>query len=273
VLWGTFVGYLRALVFAGLGYAALQLLGVFARNGTFGDPQVFLGWPFERAGAWSLAANVAATAAVVTLVAGCITGSVARRVERPVSLRRVAVIVLVTGYVPLVAFPGLLGLPWLGGLLATGALVRWLALVASPPLGRVVALLLALGLLVTISYGVFHPLWFVTRIVWDPDEGVYAFSVRNDGFAPVTMLGVDRGPVVAGAREGVLTPAPFDTTRPLREVRLGWGRSADVTLLLRCPPGVDGVPGVTRARLRYRVLGLGFTAPVRLDPPARVRCS
>ena len=294
VLGGVFVGWLRALLFVVAAWVVLALLGVVGNGDVAVPPRDALDWPAYRNGWWAALANATFIAGGIAVAAWCIRGSVAARIGPRVSLPAVLGALLATGYAPVVAFHGLLRLGWLVGLLATGVLVRWLA-VRPEPARRLPAVWRArLALLagvaafgafgLSVAYGVTHPLRFGSVIALgrrSPDwhgqprvtvpyhEGAvvsYRFTVANRGFAGATLVGIESRPQDAPFAVG---PAAISVRVPGR----GHAQLELALALTACSPGHSGavvvLPDVV---VRYRALGATHTTALPLVPAPATRC-
>lgn len=181
-LWSVLLGYLCASFTLAALYLPLYELGFAPR------PFVRPG-PFPIDGAWSLDADLVATAVIVLVAAWWIRRLIVEETRRPVSFGVVAAIVAVTGYAPFLALrpaalSGVIALP------ATTWLVRRYAVGTTLPFRRpswrVWTVLVLVGVVVFGSYRVYHP--FVVE--GGSDRSV---DLWNPGWADVTVSHVDGG--------------------------------------------------------------------------------
>ena len=308
VIWATFLGYLLALVFGFVAWVALLLSGVVHSGGTWGAyPEVPLEWPYLSNGLWSVLANGVFIVAGLGLAAWTVQRLVDGKTRHEVSFTAVFATLVVTGYAPAVAYPGLLPFNGILALVATAALVRWLALDRSPPSRgrwRVAGFgLAAVAASAAVAYGVFHPLWFEAAVspvagrettlhgervvVYRPAYTKlvpYEFSLDNAGFADVVVTGLelpDRLGLIRleSVREGpaplVLRPASLRAmSHPREEFAIAGRGTTFITMVLRIPGcrSVSATTLVDRVRVRYRVLGVERSAPVPLVPAPALRC-
>ena len=309
VIWATLLGYLLALVFGFVAWIVLLLLGVVHSGGTAGAyPETALDWPYLRNGMWSALANTAFIAAGLGLASWTVQQAVAERTGRETSFAAVFGTLIVTGYVPVAAYPGLLPFNGILALLATAALVRSFAVdgrVTRPRMrwrAAIVGATATAVLLVAVPYGVLHPLWFEAAaspagreatlggeraVVYRSSESTlvtYEFSLDNTGFADVVVTGLDRGDhgglidvqaVYGASAPSFHSPARLsESRRPLGEFAVAGRDSAFLTLVLhvRGCRSARGTDTIDRVRLRYRVLGVDAAAPIPLVPAPTVRC-
>jgi hypothetical protein len=299
-LWDVFVAFLLAGIGVAAASVAALLAGVvgFSSSGAGPDP---LDWPFVHAGAWSLAANVVVTSAVLVLCAVAISRRLARRAEEPVSWLRLFAIVALTGYAPFVAYHGLVPLHFLLGLLVTAFLARVWAVGAEPPRisGRT-RTTLAVGaaalLCVPVAYGATHPVWYGSyvggigpqphwgenRILLSPRHArtfPYTFFLKNSSWAGVKILGVSGGSSrsypflrVVRAERGFFFPGR--SARPIRGVTMGHAQDQALTIFIRtlgCA-GSSGTFTLDRVNVRYRLAGVTLSQPVALAMQPTVVC-
>jgi hypothetical protein len=206
-------------------------------------------WPYAENGTWSFLANVAVLGIALTL-ATVATSWWLRRKQSRVSDGRLAVVLLVAGWIPLATSRPTGGL---AGFLIALLLVRyWVArhegrLVPA----RAAALLAVLGT-VALSYGLLHPLW--TASVFQPTargkQGRVQIFVHNAARVGVTVDRIHESLFGAPVRPGRLHLAP----------------GADGTIVLTVPGGGCGT-GIFDIHTHYRVFGLALsqTLPARIS--------
>ncbi|HEV3408264.1 MAG TPA: hypothetical protein VG079_06210 [Gaiellaceae bacterium] len=278
-------------------------------GGTWGAyPEVPFEWPYLSNGLWSVLANGVFIVAGLGLAAWTVQRLVAEKTRHDVSFTAVFATLAVTGYAPVVAYPGLLPFNGILALVATAALVRWVALDRPRPPSRGRWRGAGFGLAAgaasaAVAYGVFHPLWFQAAvsplagrettlhgervIAYRPANTKlvpYEFSLQNAGFADVVVTGIelaDRPHLIRleGVREGpaplVLRPASLRAMSHRRDEFVIPGRGTTfITMVLRIPGcrSVSATTLVDRVRVRYRVLGVERSAPVPLVPAPALRC-
>jgi hypothetical protein len=188
LLWSVLLGYILAFFTLGVLYLPLYELGFVPRP--FARPG-----PFPVEGAWSLDADLVATAVIVLVASWWIRKLVAEDVRAPVSFGVVVVVVAVTGYAPFLALrpaalSGVIALPattWLARRYAIGTTLPF-----PRPSWRAWLALALVGVAVYGSYQLYHPL------VADGGGGAGGGSAGsvdlwNPGWADLTILRVDGG--------------------------------------------------------------------------------
>jgi hypothetical protein len=253
-LWELIIGYLFTLIALLLPIVGLVYLGVFDWNSpSFHDWP--LRGPYPPDGVWAISADVFCAAVVVVVATVFIAGSMEAALKLPVSRPIVAVVVTVTGAIPFFYAQLLPGSGPLSLLLATFLIRRFAIDRFEPHRLRFswwllpIALASVAGILVTVSFGVTHPLWSKDTYL-DQDQHVY-FNLHNAGLARVTLLSLS-----APAR---LT-FPLTRTHRLPHVRgavIPGHHSRAITLLTRGCPAKD-------LTVRYRIFNR--TMSVRLHP-------
>jgi hypothetical protein len=206
-------------------------------------------WPYPSNGDWSFLANVAVLGIALTL-ATVATSWWLRRKQSRVSDGRLAVVLLVAGWIPLATSRPTGGL---AGFLIALVLVRYWVSRHEDRLApaKATALLAVLGA-VALSYGLLHPLW--TASVFQPTargkQRTVQIFVHNASRAGVT---VDR----------IHESAPFGG--PVRPARLRLAPGADGAIVLSVPRGGCGT-GLFDIHTHYHVFGLALsqTLPARI---------
>jgi hypothetical protein len=257
VLWELIIGYIFAAIGLGLPALGLAALGVFDWHGAVDNWPV--GGPFVPVGLGAVSADVFCALVVVGVSMVIIAGSMQAAVGLPVSTLVTGAIVILTGVAPFL-FLHLLPVTGPASPLLAAYLIRKFAVNRSftirlRPARSLLVIAIAVvvvGVAVTTSYGVTHPLWPNTVSVGD--ERV-SFSLRNAGFADVTIIRMSTDARINfGLREqrsvnGLVVPARG---------------SLRVTLLKRgCPYDL---------RVQYRLRGRTMTAPLRPDTGSQLAC-
>jgi hypothetical protein len=295
----TFLGYLwTVLVGLPLAFAAsFAGLGLVDTSGSVGRGV------FYRYDAWSWAAE-ACLGLLAVAVTAAILGSVLRsRTGWEVPYRWTFLILLVTGYAPVLALTPLYGATSVVSLVLAAILLRWRARPsgAEPttflgelprrfrqPVAIGVAVIGPLMAAYVLGYAATHPLRFDANFTaggkrvfeHEPGELVrYTFRMQNAGSADVTDMTVVRSegsPALQLERAGVplwvLDPrAPL---KPLAGATLERDEyDESVTLVLRqgssCPTPVGRLDAIW---IRYTVLGMEHEQRVPLDRGPVVRC-
>lgn len=206
-------------------------------------------WPYFGNGLWGLLANLAVILLALVL-ATTATSWWLRRKRTRVSDGRLAVVLLFTGWVPLVT-AGPAG--DLVGFLVALVLVRhWVARHEDRLAPKVGAVLVAVLGTVVLSYGLLHPLWTtsVTMISAGKQRSA-GIQIHNAARVGVTVDRIE----AAGS--------PYGGPRP---ARLHLAPGADRTLVLTVK-GTGCGTDVLGIRTRYHVFGLALSETV----PARIR--
>ena len=233
-------------------YAVALAAGVFA-PGAGATRGSLNEWPFPADGWWALATDASA----VLLALLVVTAAVAWRLRtsfEAVSEPRLALVLLFTGGLPLVA-----PLRWAAfGFVVVVLLGRtWISRQDErvPPRS---AAIVASGLaLVIVSYGLLHPVWIASaRTVERQTNGrSVELVLQNASRLPITIETVDPGPI-GGRVIG-------------REVRVAPGAAA--TFFVEPPPG--GCATVLPAtRVHYRLAGLTLSSQLTGRPTRSIRC-
>jgi hypothetical protein len=300
-VWDVFVAFLVAAIGVAAAALAAVLVGVLGFTSTSSGRPDPIDWPFAHAGSWSIAANVVATAAVLLLCAVAISRRLARRATEPVSWLRVFAIVALTGYAPFAAYHGLLPFHFFFGLLATAFLARRFAVgVPGPEFSRRASGVLffsgAALLLVPVTYGATHPLWYGSYVASDtgkvdwrsdivaysprqPSTITYGFTLKNASWRHATILGITGGSASSYPFLRVVRAEPgiaFEhrSPRPVRGYTIGHEQDRFLTLYIRTF-GCDSASGtftLDSVDVRYRLAGLTLTQPVPLATRPTVVC-
>ncbi len=272
VAWRVALGAILADVAIGGLTIFADWLGLVARPDSGFATHALNRAPFEATNAWGAIANVAAWGAVACVVTFVVTGVVAGAGRR-VSARRVFLILLFVGP-PLfgAGHPASAGRATVAWIVASLLVWRFALVDEAWPQRRqavVIGCVFAALVAVVAPYGVTHPLTLAVEapsVIRVTPGGVVQtrFELKNAGFAGVRVTDVrpaDPWPFVhtASASASAAFSMPGHS-------------AAQVALRMRgCSPGsrftLDSV------LVDYRVLGLDFTAPVRLDSPLSYRCS
>jgi hypothetical protein len=242
-------------------YLAAEAVGAIGRSyaypGASPDGPSFLGvrspsdWPFPDSGLWTVFANVAVIALVLVL-ATLATAWWLRSAYDHFSEGRLALVLLLTGWLPLYAGPvgGLLGFlftVWLVRVWVTGAKDR---LPARPTIITVAVLAAVAGI-----YGLFHPFWTANVASFRPRTATIV--IHNAAHVPVRVDGYTVTPIPSASR-----PAGGFTT-----TFLGGGRRtfrfaprSDRFLNQPLPQGCGTVR--LSVHLRYHIFGVPMTETV-----------
>lgn len=205
-------------------------------------------WPYASNGDWSFLANLAVLGIAVVL-ATVATSWWLRRKHARVSDGRLAIVLLVAGWIPLATSRPTGGL---AGFLIALVLVRyWVARHEDRLAPAKAAALLAVFGAVVLSYGLLHPLW-TSSVVQPTTRGKQSrvqIFVHNAARADVT---VDR-----------IHESLFGA--PVRPARLHLAPGADGTIVLSVPRGGCGT-GVFDIQTHYHLFGLTLsqTLPARI---------
>jgi hypothetical protein len=270
----AFLGWAFAnIAVGGLAIAATEL-GLLGRP--YGDG--LRDWPYPEAGWTSLAANTIVWLWIFAATALLIRGLLADRSERPVSAVIVFVIIVVTGFAPLLPH-GLLDPDWPFAFILTAAFLRFAPGASPDPLPkRTTAKLSAFGtalLIIPAAHGLLHPLWQGSIYTLDPNPNATHLTVENTGFARVELESVSLEmptPFVKLVGVRVPDPPPFGDRRWTRLPLDLEGRSeAFLQLQLRQRSCGFGGPVRGQARLRFEVFGIRRTEALPVEVPIR-RC-
>jgi hypothetical protein len=301
VAWATFLGYALTvllaipviLLAAGAGLDLIDRSGSVARGA------------FYRYDGWSWAAEACLGLLAVSVTAA-IVGSVLRaRTAWEVPYGWTFLILLATGYAPVLALTPLYGATGVVSLVLAALLLRWRARPSgaepTTPLGEVprrfrrpvaIAVVVAAPLMVAyvLGYAATHPLRFDANFTAggkrvferEPGEVVrYVFRLHNAGNATVTDLAVVKGegsPALQLERAGVPVSRWADRSRvrlePLAAEPLEDDNHDDSVILeLRqgssCPTPVARLDAIW---IRYTVLGMENEQRVPLVDGPSVRC-
>ncbi|MDQ2983753.1 MAG: hypothetical protein M3R70_07490 [Actinomycetota bacterium] len=212
-----------------------------------------LDMPFQHDGTWSVFADLSALA-LVLLVATVATAWIVRDRLGPLSERRLAAVLLLTGWMPLAAHPQLGGV--LGFILAIW-LVRRYVLGSDDRLHRRIVFLASVGFaLIVASYGLLHPL-SVTYA--GEGERSVLLTLTNRGHSGVVVERLAPGPIGGRPTRGLSWEQ-----RALPGTRLAGGDSTLVTIRFSKGSCVNALPDM---RVGYRVFGHVLTAPARVKIP------
>jgi hypothetical protein len=251
VLWELIIGCLFTLIALLVPLFGLVYLGVFDWNApSFRDWP--LRGPYPADGIWAVSADVVCAAVVIVVATILIAGSMEAKLRLPVSRPVVAVVLLVTGATPFF-YAQLLPASGPLSLLVAAFLIQRLAIDRFEP-RRLrftwwlvpIAAAAVVAILVTVSFGVTHPLWSKDAY-FDQDHRVY-FSLHNAGLANVRVLSL--------SEPARLT---FMGRPPVAGTVIPGHQSRSIVLLTRgCPP--DDL------RVRYRVFGRTMSTRLRPQP-------
>jgi hypothetical protein len=300
VAWATFLGYAATVLLA----IPLAIAALFAGL-DLGDRADSVGrGVFYRYDGWSWAAEACLGLLAVAFTAA-IVGSILRaRTGWEVPYGWTFVILLVTGYAPVLALTPLYAAAGLLSLILAAILLRWRAEPsgAEPrtPLGEVpkryrrpvaIAVVVAGPLMAAyvLAYAATHPLRLDTQgavstrsvVAHEPGKVMrWSFQLQVVGSATVTELevvGSEGSPALQLERAGVLDddwarPGRVPL-RPLGGLELDEDSYNVLTLELRhggaCPPPAGGIDAI---RIRYTVLGMEHEQRVPLIDSPVVRC-
>jgi hypothetical protein len=297
VAWATFVGYFLTVLLA------IPLVFLFLQAGLdLGDRSDSIGrGAFYRYDVWSWAAEACLGLLAVSVTALMVGNSLRHRTGWEVPFGWTFLILLATGYAPVLALTPLYGATGLLSLVLAAILLRWRARPsgAEPrtPLGEVprrfrrpvaiaVAALVPLMAAYVLAYAATHPLRFDATFtsggkgVFDRDPGEtvrYRFRLENSGSATVTgmeVVRVEGSPALQLERAGVPVHWWSERMRSLGTEPLEGGDYDDIVMLeLRqgasCPAPVARLDAIW---IRYRVLGMEHEQRVPLVHGPAVRC-
>lgn len=252
--------------------AAVLLLPIFAVTALRLGPvnstahgRMSLEWPFAFDGPWSIVTDLTLLSVLAVAAAPVVTFGVASLVQRRVSVRRTAVILLVTGGVPLAWSHGLVPGGLTGFAVALAALRYWAIDCDERPIRRRWLVVLTLAGLVTVlsasAYGALHPL-----------------KITGSGGGPVPVLVVSNGSRFDATLESAAPSlpggaGPFHVRFLDIRGRLAAGATRGIPLRHGpCARGVVGYASVETVVVRYRVLGRSERQKLVLDPPLQLHC-
>jgi hypothetical protein len=227
-------------------------------------PGLLLEWPFPFDGVWSVFADVTLLALLTAVGAPVIAYVVGAIAQRPVSVRRTALILLVTGGAPLAWSHGIVPGPLLSYVAAAAGIRGWAIDREDRPLRRGSWIVLGVVTLALITsagaYAALHPL----RITGAGGPGPVLvvgnnspFRVRLDSVRPFFPGG---GP-----------PFPFGF-RPVSAVLNPRATTAIPLLQLRCAPGVSGGANASEVIVHFHVLGREQRQRLALGTPLALHC-
>ena len=233
-------------------YIAVDLVGAISQP--YGSHAgVVNEWPYADNGLWSLLANVAVILIALVLATAATSWRLRMKHSR-ISDRRLAVVLLLCGGVPLATAGAARGL---FGFLAALILVRhWVARHDDRVAPKYAAALVAVLGTVVLSYGLLHPVW--TMSVEPTLAGGKARSVA---------VGIHNAARVGVTIDRIAAPLPFGPARPDR-LHLAPGSTKDI--LLSIPRGC-GTP-VVGIRTRYHIFGLALSETVPAKVPLGRNC-
>jgi hypothetical protein len=210
-------------------------------------------WPYADNGLWSLLANVAVILIALVLATVAISSRL-RRKHASVSDRRLAVVLLLCGGVPLATAGAPRGL--FGFLVALILVRHWVARHEDRWAPKYAAALVAFLGTVVLSYGLLHPVWTMSV---DP--------TLPGGKARSVVVGIHNAARVGVTIDRVYAPPPFGPARPAR-LSLAPGATRDI--MLSVPHGC-GTP-VVDIHTRYHLLGLTLSETLPALVPLGHRC-
>jgi hypothetical protein len=209
-------------------------------------------WPYPNSGLWTLFANVAVVALVLVLTTVA-TACWLRSSHEHFSEGRLALVLLLTGWLPLYAGGPVGGL---FGFLVAVFLVRvWVTRAQDRLPMRSTIVTVAVLALIAVVYGLLHPFWTVDVEPYRAHTAMIV--VNNAAHVPVRVDGFTVGPPASSFRRSGgfrLTP---DETAPSR-FRFA-PRSVGI-LIQPLPPGCGTMP--LSIHMRYRIFGLPMTQTV-----------
>lgn len=238
------VGWILAGTAAVLLYLGAALVGAIGQSSALdGSPDghglALNDWPYPDNGWWSLFANIAVVGLVLMLTTKATSWWMRRSYDR-VSDERLALVLLLTGWLPL-RFGGPIG-GFFGFLVAVGLARYWVAGAEYRlPTRTAAAMIAGLGAFAAV-YGLLHPLWAVDVIPPGATRpGTTTIVVHNAALVPVKVERVSVRPHL-GRVEGAASPFSV----PARSDRL---------LVQRLPHEGCGAL-VVGVHVRYHVFGL-----------------
>ena len=263
-------------VFAGLAVGEViativllvPVLGLTAvRVASFGEQPhtgLLLEWPFPFEDVWSVVTDVTLLGLLAAGGAPVIAHVVGAFTQRRVSVRRTALILLLTGGVPLAWSHGIVPGPLLSYVVAAAAIRRWAIDREERPLPRRSWIALAVGTLALVisagAYAGLHPL----RIsgAGGPDSVLVVannspFQVRLNSVRPFFPGG---GP-----------PFPFGF-RPVSAILAPRATAAIPLPQLRCPRGTIATATVSEVIVHFQVLGREERQRLALSTPMSLHC-
>ena len=245
------MGWISAAAALGLLYISAWAVGAISQPSAT-EAGVINEWPYYGGGAWSLFANIA------VLFIGLVLATVAtswwlRRTHEHVSDGRLAILLLLTGGIPLViSHHDHHGFGLLGFILAVVFVRRWV--VRREGRWALVPTLALLTVLcaVVLSYGLLHPLWTTTdafRTGADPRQCAVGMNIHNAALVGVTLDQVE--------------PPPGFT---IESVPDDFAARSDAAVSL-LPLGGGSGTGVFDVTVRYSVFGFALTErlPLRIQ--------
>jgi len=160
-------------------------------------------WPFPDSGLWTLVANVAVVALVLVL-ATLATSWWLRNASDHFSEGRLALVLLVTGWLPLYAGP----IGGFFGFLVTICLVRlWVTRAKDRLPARTAVLTAAVLALVAGSYGLLHPFWTM-EVSGYPAQPAW-ISIYNAAHTPVNVDSYAVSPLPSSGHARGFSSDPF----------------------------------------------------------------
>jgi hypothetical protein len=207
-------------------------------------------WPFPDSGLWTLLANVSVVALVLVLTTLATAWSM-RSAYDHFSEGRLALVLLLTGWLPLYAGP--VG-GFFGFLVAVCAVRFWVTRAKDRLPARNTIVTLAVLAVIAGSYGVLHPFWTMDVTT---DRHATTVLVHNAAHVPVTVDGVTVSPTPSPLmRADAFTTSPFGTGE--RTARIP--PRSERFLVLPVPQGC-GTARVS-VHLSYHIFGLPLTQTV-----------
>jgi hypothetical protein len=210
-------------------------------------------WPYGDNGLWSLLANVAVILIALVLATVAISSRLRRKHAR-VSDGRLAVVLLLTGWIPFRTAGPAGGL--VGFLIALVLVRHWVARHEDRLAPKYAAALVAVLGTVVLSYGLLHPVWTMSVVPTLPG-----------GKARSVVVGIHNAARVGVTIDRVAAPLPFGPARP-RRLHLASGGTKDI--LLSVPHGC-GTP-VVGIRTHYHIFGLALSETVPALVPLGRSC-
>ncbi|HSB37731.1 MAG TPA: hypothetical protein VLD13_01485 [Gaiellaceae bacterium] len=259
--WLMFLGWLTAAIALGGLYVVGFAVGTIGTSTNVSEAGVINDWPFPDNGWWSLVANLA----TYVLALGITTVAVAAQLRgrfSTVSEERLALVLLLTGGIPFL-LPEHGGGIVFGFVIAVWAVRAWVVRDEFRFARRTLALLGGILLLTIASYGFLHPVW-----VADAQLTTAPKSTRN-----VLLLLHNAGRV--GVEVDHVSGAPFPSVRP------GFPWKPERAAAVRFPPSSTRAFTLTMrgsgcgpfdVRVRYRILGITLSEPLRVAPFGLAGC-
>lgn len=265
---GLFVGWIVAATATGVLFLIADSVGAISRtspplnNWATPDNGVAInGWPYPDNGLWSLLTNLAVVLLVLVLTTVATSWWMRRSYDR-LSESRLALVLLLTGWLPLKAGGPVGG--FFGFLVAVVLIRYWVARHQDHLPSRTAFILVAALAGATAVYGVLHPVWTVDVL---PSGTAHARTativIHNAGRVPVRVDGYQVPPWFGIAQSHGFRPFPRRLNASHRAFR--FPARSERFFVLSLPQGGCGT-FMQKINIRYHVFGLPLSQAV----PARV---